>query len=200
MATPSSHLPNVRKKTAQPAEADDLRSEHAQTSLIKEFDPQCQQSRDRLIQEIAAIRQQSTLHLRIAICAAGLALGILAPAVFFQAEQSSLVEAGIHLLIRLPISLPLGAFSWFFLRLHSAAANHIRYYHNELTNIDLRFIALDRAESSELAVVIKEMAGTDRNPVLKRGETTTELEQSKIDPRNSHDVLAAISELLKRIK
>jgi hypothetical protein len=199
MPPPSPHLQDPDQESPPLSELENLSSEQAQTALLREFDPQCQQSRLRLIQELAAVRHRSTTHLVIGVFAIAVAVGILAPAVLFEAAPSDIVQAGIHLMPRLILSLFVGAFSTFFLQLHKAAANEIRHYQNELTNIDMRLIALDRAGDAELGIVIKTMAGTERNPVLKKGDTTAELEQSKIDSQNSQELLAAIQRLLKQI-
>lgn len=199
MATPSTHLPNSHQKALHPPQDGDFRAENIKSSPTTGLDAQFQQWLLRHEQEIESVRQRSKVNLLIGVFAMVLATGILAPAVLLEPAPSSWVEGSIHLLPRLTLSLFIGTFSTFFLRLYNAGAHEIRYYRNELTNIHLQLFALSRAgDNVSRGIVIKAMSITERNPILKEGQTTDELERLKIELRNQSQELATFLRALKQ--
>ncbi|MEG3641279.1 hypothetical protein [Magnetococcus sp. PR-3] len=78
--------------------------------------------------------------------------------------------------------------AFFFLRMYRETLNEIKYYHNELTNLDSKEHGLAIARQLEnKEVVLQEVVGvlmqTERNHVLNAGQTTVEIE--KIRAENS---------------
>jgi hypothetical protein len=199
METPSSELPTPRQK---PPPLPGAQHQQAARSavIVDEFDTPYPHGRDRLILEIATTRRWSTIHLAIGCFAAAVAVGILGSSAFYEAVPNGTPLSALHWGSRIAIGFFVGGLSGFFLRLHKAAADQIRYYHGEVTNIEERFAALNRAGNAELSTIIKAMAATERNPVLKKGDTTTELEKARIDSRDVQEIVRAIEELPKRFK
>lgn len=92
-------------------------------------------------------------------------------------------------------------FAYFFLRLYKSGLSDIKYYQNEITNVDLKLMALKAALASDdpkdLGMVIRELSKTERNFVLKRGETTIELERSKADESLGRDLVKQVASYVR---
>jgi hypothetical protein len=89
-------------------------------------------------------------------------------------------------------------FSLFFLRLYRAGLDEIKFFQNELTNVETKYAALESALASKNADLTERVIGllaeTERNFLLRKGESTVELERAKIDngiAKQVGDVLAA---------
>ena len=69
-----------------------------------------------------------------------------------------------------------------------------------MTNIESKFIALQTAlilkDADATNVAIQGLAHTERNFVLKKGESTVDLERGKIDNQHLKDTLEAISGII----
>jgi hypothetical protein len=88
-------------------------------------------------------------------------------------------------------------FALFFLRLYSNGLVEIKYWQNEITNLELKRIAYNGAmKESELnnlqTKIIESFAATERNFVLNKNQTTVELEKEKLHRQDISDLAAII--------
>lgn len=104
-------------------------------------------------------------------------------------------------LLRISVAFFVEVFSFFFLRLYRASLQEIKYFQNELTNIEARAMALEFAllvDDKEIArVLITELVRTERNFVLKKGESTVELELSKAEVRGAREATEVLGKLIE---
>ena len=112
-----------------------------------------------------------------------------------------------HFIPRLSLIIFAQLFAYFFLRLYKNGLDDIKYYQNEITNVELKVSALkvaldtkDYKNNEILKLVIEEMAKVERNFILKKDETTAELEKIKLENLNSKDLLAHVITLLETKK
>lgn len=87
----------------------------------------------------------------------------------------------------------------FFLKLYKSTLGEIRFVQNEITNIEMRLIALHsaRGASSEvLAATIAVLASTERNSIIDKTQTTVEIERSKAASEIDKTLLEAAVSLL----
>lgn len=109
----------------------------------------------------------------------------------------------IHFVMRLSIAVLIETFAYFFLRPYRGSLEDIKYYQNELANIELRWSALraaiDTAESM-MKIAIEAMAKTERNAILKKGETTIGLERDRMDKNEIIELLRASFGIAQRTK
>lgn len=131
----------------------------------------------RLRQEIEVLSRRGNLNLVIGTVTTALAVAILAYMVLEQtAGLTDLPSILTHYIPRISTGVFIEVFSFFFLRLYRAGLADIKYFQNELTNIELRAIALEAAlangteRSREMVTEI--LARTDRN-LWDRGLTTS---------------------------
>jgi hypothetical protein len=101
---------------------------------------------------------------------------------------------------KLSLSTATSFFAYFFLATYRRNLNEIRYFQNELTNIQSRLFAVEACEpgkgdSTRLAI-LKMIAATERNFTLKRGETTVDLAHKRLDREEIDAMLAANQAIL----
>ena len=94
-------------------------------------------------------------------------------------------------------------FAFFFLNLYRVSLSEIKYFQNELTNIESRILAMDAAlfldDSKALGEIATALSRTERNFVLKKGESTVQLEQDKVDAESMNTHLQSISSALAKL-
>ncbi|HEB61718.1 MAG TPA: hypothetical protein ENI82_01070 [Bacteroidetes bacterium] len=160
-------------------------------------------TRTRLIEELNALTRRGNLNLAIGTTTTLLAIGIIASIVIHQNEltKESLLT---HFLPRVTLSFFIEIFSFFFLRLYRSGLNEIKYFQNELTNIESKFVALENAILSgsieSLHNVLYTLSKTERNFILEKGQTTAEIEKAKIEEDEFKNILMVLVDILKEIK
>ncbi|WP_313168744.1 hypothetical protein [Massilia oculi] len=168
----------------------------------------------RLQAEINALSKRATIYIIIGgiiALAGGVYLYVSAQEVVNLIKENSNLSANFReiayreippLILRLSVVIFVEIFAFYFLKLHKDAMESIRYYQNELTNIDLKTIALNAAYSTSdgecLEGVIKELSITERNFILKGKQTTVEIEKRKFDKYLVTEALDRLTILLKK--
>lgn len=133
------------------------------------------------------------------------------PSTFTKDDLSTFIKEGhslsivlAHYIPRLSLIIFTELFAYFFLRLYKNGLDDIKYYQNELTNVELKISALKVALASNdneiLKLVIGELAKAERNFILKKDETTVELERIKSENLNAKDWLTHLQTLLETKK
>jgi hypothetical protein len=140
-------------------------------------------TRNRLGSEILNLRRQARTNLLLGIATTAIAVLILAGLAFYtdmKMEQPYWLSALKTYLPRVTLAIFIQVFGFFFLRLYRAGLADIKYYQNELTNVESLTIALSAAlalEDAEVAeAVLTRLSMIERNFILKVGESTVELE------------------------
>jgi len=100
-----------------------------------------------------------------------------------SSSETFTILSWIPLISRISIVLAVELFAFYFLKLHREAMDGVKYYQNEITNIDLKAVGLNSAysitEHSNLKSVVEELSKTERNFILSEKQTTVELERMK---------------------
>lgn len=159
----------------------------------------------RLEIEIRNQDRKANTNLLIGGVGALVALVILATSVFLPPHAANPTVFWAMAGARGLLSCTASIFAFFFLSTYRRNLSESRYFHNELTNVEAKLLAIhlhretklskpDRGDATVLEM-LKELAATERNFILRKGETTTDLQQKDID-RQEHDaLLAALSAL-----
>lgn len=107
-------------------------------------------------------------------------------------------------LAKLALSVSANVFAFFFLATYRRNLSEIRYFHNELTNIQTRtlavYVAAEKMLDKPLADALKALSATERNFVLKKGETTADLTVKGMDKEEVGALTAALTEFMKSVK
>jgi hypothetical protein len=146
----------------------------------------CQSTRDRLLNEIESLERRGNVNLAFGSVATVVGLVLLGFFVFFnQSPQADGATMAAYSISRALLVIFIQVFGFFFLRLYRASLEGIKYFHNELTNVEVRYAALEIAVGSAnpkmLSSIIVTLAKTERNFVLSKGQTTVDLERAKLD-------------------
>jgi hypothetical protein len=134
-----------------------------------------EQTTRRITQQIAALGSRANINLFI-----GLVLAISGIVFLIIYVQTSLVDEGtqfttfvIHFLPRLSLVTIIELFSYFFLNLYKQAIDEIKYFQNEITNIDMKMIAASmtlQLSPANPASIITALSGTERNFLIPKDQ------------------------------
>jgi hypothetical protein len=116
------------------------------------------------------------------------------PTITKDSGLTTLNQYLIYFIPRVTLVLFIEIFSFFFLKLYRNSHNDVKFFYNEKTNIDAKCLAIKLAllhrDSKTLNVLVLELARIERNAVLKKGETTLELEKLKIESATNTELLS----------
>lgn len=139
----------------------------------------------RLKDEVVALNRRS--HINLIIGGSITTLGLIV-FIIFMTWSSEFKNADIfaflsHYIPRLSLVALIEVFAYFFLTLYRSNLNDIKYYQNEITNLECRKIGLihyrESTKDKNSLKIFEYFNNTDRNHVLKKGETTVEIEREK---------------------
>ncbi|HAS8556603.1 TPA: hypothetical protein I7776_21585, partial [Vibrio vulnificus] len=177
-----------------------LQSEVKREYLLSNIRQQCEQVRQRLESEISALGRRGNLNLVIGVFTTIAAVTILATTVLDSAQKLDGNDLVAYYTPRLTLSIFIEIFSFFFLKLYKTGLSEIKYFQNELTNVELKFIALEKAyvidNEESIKHVIKELMLTERNFKISKGESTVDLEKHKVDQAGNQKLLDSLVGLL----
>lgn len=140
----------------------------------------------RLKSEVDSLGRRGNLNLGLGAITTITGLLLLGASVFSELTSINDWWGFIsHFTPRLTLVILIELFAYFFLSLYKASLSEIKFFQNELTNIESKQIALQAAMtlSDPLAItnILNNLADTERNHVLKKDQTTVELEKAKIE-------------------
>ena len=171
------------------------------------------QFRARVESEIRTLSSRANVNLFIGSVTTVLGISVLAYMLVvggfvYDAENSMtgniLTDYILYYIPRLSVVLFIEVFSYFFLRLYRANLNDMKYFQNELTNIESKLTALNIAvhgdDNALKAKVVESLLATERNFVLKKGETTIDLEVSKMEAQKSAEATRILQAALKETR
>ena len=156
----------------------------------------------RLSTEISALSRRNATNLAFGITTATLGILFISTAIFDSRTPPASLEAfSLQFIPRLCLVILIELFAYFFLRLYRDGLAEIKYFQNELTNIESRRIALDAAEkcgdSKAREKVISIIAKTERNGILEKGQTTAAIQLAALEQKTSSGVLKALTDVLR---
>lgn len=174
---------------------------------IRDVEQQHAQTIGRLREELYALSRRGNLNLSIGIITTISGLFLLGSFVignsFIPSRNSpATIEAFlIEFLPRLSLVLLIEVFAFFFLSLYKTTLSEIKYFQNEVTSMESKYMALRLAAQSDsgehLASAIDSLAKTERNFILNKDQTTVDLERARIDQAERSDLTGKLAELLR---
>jgi hypothetical protein len=199
---------NVKKRIEAEASKqiiEELRLSVQSDSRLKDVLAYARETAERLNREVAALSRRGNLNLSIGIITTVGGLGVLAYVVF-QVNQlpKETWAVASHYVPRLSLVLFIELFAYFFLRLYKSSLGEIKYFQNELTNVESKrlalIVALNQGDLATVTKVIEDLAKTERNFILERGQTTVELEKSRVENESSVNVLEKAASVLEKLQ
>lgn len=176
-----------------------------ESKYFYELRKELQKTKARLTEEIGALTRRGNLNLVIGGVTTILAVSLLGYVVLTANSNAlELKDFVWHYIPRITVSVFIQIFSFFFLRLYRNSLEDIKYFQNELTNVDSRFASLEAAlilgDKEILSKVIQEVSCTDRNSRLKKGESTVALEKLREENKSLSEMLGSAKDLISSIK
>ena len=176
-------------------------------SQLRDMTVQFAKTVGRLEQEVSALTRRGNLNLALGIMTTVIGLAILGYIVFsasISLSEPNPWSVAAYYLPRITLVIFLEVFAYFFLRLYKASLMDIKYFQNEMTNVEAKYVAARLAlGSSDDGVhrdVISTLSKTERNYVLNKGQTTVDLELEKIERGAMRESLKALSDAVQGSK
>ncbi|ROR02584.1 hypothetical protein EDF72_1718 [Delftia acidovorans] len=196
----------IRSEAADSLIADmkaNIASAHKKELRDKELFVRFEESKARLSRELEALSRRGNLNLALGAVTTVIGLSLLGLSVFQEVTASKdMWTFASHFVPRLTLVLMIELFAYFFLSLYKTSLQEIKYFQNEMTNVESKQIALraalDAGDQSMIASMVSSLAATERNHVLSKDQTTVELEKAKIDREGRSDVAKYLSEILQK--
>lgn len=157
----------------------------------------------RLSAEINVLEKRARINLIIGSLTAFAGVSIF---ILFVFAKTGDIPAQTYLVKefapRISLVIVIELFAYFFLGLYKSNLSEIKYFHNELTNIEHKHLALEEslasANKTTITEIVKGLAKTERNFLLKKGETTVSLEDRRISLEEHKGIInALVSKLAK---
>ena len=170
--------------------------------LQRELNQQHDNTVSRLSMELRALTRRGNVNLSFGITTAIVGMAILSIFVFTLPSADSALEFARSFFPRISLVILIEVFAYFFLRLYSNSLIEIKYFQNEITNIESKFVALRAAahpgNEKSMGDVILNLSQTERNYVLRKGQTTVDVERSKMEKETVTSLLETILKTVSR--
>lgn len=166
------------------------------------LDERFQHTRRRLGQEVQDLAKRGNLNLILGILTTVAGLSVLGYAVFNPPATVAAPELLSYFVPRVSLVVLIEVFAYFFLRLYKQSLSEIKYFQNEITNVEAKHLALQvtlRTDDPGLrSKIVESLAGTERNFILTKGQTTVDLERERLARNTYTSITDAIKDLLKK--
>lgn len=151
----------------------------------------------RIENEIKALNKKSNVNLTIGVITTASAVIFLFYVSLNLAHTFTDWLSFISYFIpRLTLVIFIEVFSFYFLKLYKTNLNEIQYYQNEMTDIEFKIVSLKSAllgqDEEFLKQLLSEVIKIDHNKIIKKDETTIEIEKYRAENENSKELLNRI--------
>lgn len=157
---------------------------------------------ERLGREVQDQAKRGNLNLILGILTTLIGLTVLGYSVFYAPVTQSPSEILAYFVPRVSLVVLIEVFAYFFLRLYKQSLSEIKYFQNEITNIESRQLAIQFAakptEADLRLKIVEELMKTERNFLISKDQTTVDLERDRLSRTTYAEVLGAVKELVKR--
>ncbi len=163
-----------------------------------------EESKERLANEIKRLNLKSNFNLAVGGGITVVGLGLLGAAAFyFDTPKDSTEHFVMAYAPRLSLVILLQIFAFFFLKLYKSSLEEVKYYQNEITNVEHRQAALSAAfardELTQWGDILNALVKVERNRLLEKGQSTIDIEHARIEANGGAlDAIMKIMPLLKK--
>lgn len=155
----------------------------------------------RIKKEIDRLNRRGGANLGIGALIAFSGIAYLGFVIVNQAFDGDRVSYVIHMLPRISFVIVIEVFAYFFLKLYKNGFDEVKYFQNELTNIESKVLAIkflkDVKNEELMSEVIKSLMTTERNFVLSKGQTTVALEKEKLKGIEDRNMISIVKDLIR---
>ena len=177
-------------------------TEIRQSAFYETISDEYKGARSRLISETENLNRRGNLNLIIGIFITLIGIFFLGWSVISAPNlESSDRDLLAYYFPRTTFVILINIFAFFFLNLYRTSLNEIKYFQNELTNLEAKMIAIETMllmeDKESLAKISFELVKSERNFILRRGQTTIELEKEKMGNNFLKENLTVIGDFLR---
>jgi hypothetical protein len=175
----------------------------AEAARSSDISKQFEEARTRLAQEVSALGRRGNLNLSLGVVTTIVGLILLSYFVLSSGDAPKQpIDFALHSFPRLTLVIFIEVFAYFFLRLYKSGLSEIKYFQNEVTNMEAKYIALKTAlnvgDEKIIGDVIAQFGNTERNHILEKGQTTVEIEKTRIDKEALGETLKNLSAIFSK--
>ncbi|PJE40122.1 MAG: hypothetical protein CUR33_13935 [Pseudomonas sp.] len=155
----------------------------------------------RLEKEIYGLGRRANVNLFIGIIISAVGLIYMGWVVKLAADVNFDFDSLAGFIPKFSFVVLVEVFAYFFLRIYKGAQVEIKYFQNEISNIELKYISVlmvnvEARDVDSFRATAGALAASERNFILEKGQTTASLEEARqdnIERKNLIDALLKIS-------
>ena len=155
----------------------------------------------RIKKEIDRLNRRGGANLGIGALIAFAGIAYLGFVIINQVVGNDMIGYIIHMLPRVSFVIVIEVFAYFFLKLYKNGFDEVKYFQNELTNIESKVLAIkflkDVKNEELMSEVIKSLMTTERNFILSKGQTTVALEKEKLKGIEDRNMISIVKDLIR---
>ncbi|MFN3400792.1 MAG: hypothetical protein ACK4Z4_10685 [Ferrovibrio sp.] len=209
-------LGEIKKRIQAEAGADILKSIEARIisdqtlkNLSDEIQEPFEEVQLRLIAEIDSLGRRANLNLALGGLTTLVGLGFLGFFIIYAPQDDAkltqiedLIHFAVHFIPRITLVLFIEVFAYFFLRLYKANLADIKFFQNELTNIESKYLGLRTAlrinDPAIISDVVSKLSSTERNLGMIKDQTAADIERAKIEKEGLAEIFQNISNIFSK--
>jgi len=199
------------------SEVADLKGQIEKDSTLEKLMSSSQLIRSRIMREISDLRLRANINLILGMLITIGGLYLLWTTVSIVDASKLLKQFAIEgdesnfkfikslilpIVPRVLLVIFVEIFAYFFLRLYKEGLSEIKYFQNELTNVELKLVSVEYAYVTNTMESLKEglknLSQTERNYILNKGQTTVELEKAKSESALTQNIIKSIPAVFKK--
>lgn len=143
---------------------------------------------ERIKKEISSLNNKANVNLSIGVVTTILAVGFLISINFNTTKDFINWEQFLfYYLPKISLAIFIELFSFYFLSIYKANLGEIKYYQNELSDIDFKIMSIQTVlltHNQPIDEMYKILMSFDRNKIIKDGELTIDLKRIQIENEN----------------
>ncbi|MFD2247140.1 hypothetical protein [Pontibacter ruber] len=177
---------------------EDVRNDRFST-IINSFSD----SQERLKEETSRLNRQAIINLLLCFLIAFIMIGIISYTSFFSTDFKNVNDWNdftVRLVPKMVSILSLLTIFLYFIRMYKTNIIDVKYYQNELTNIDLKLIATKAAlindDKETINKLVNDLTISERNMIISKDQSTSDLERIKLENDVNKDLLNKIIDSL----
>lgn len=156
----------------------------------------------RLSREVHDLAKRGNVNLVLGIITTLVGLMILAITAFSIPQTQDMQNFVFFFTPRLSLVIMIEIFSYFFLKLYRQNLYEIKYFQNELTNIELIFfsthLSMQTSDCQQINTIACKLADTDRNSNINYGQKNAEIENDRTKQNNESKLIQLLSTLMNK--
>ncbi|MBC3210270.1 hypothetical protein HU755_26040 [Pseudomonas sp. SWRI111] len=197
-----------------------ISSENLLSPIIEDIKSARRESTFRIEVEIDAIARRGNLNLVAGVTMALIGIGTLSFFIFPETANilnlitssvaapanapDSELEQTLKYVTRTALVLSIEVLAFFFLRLYKSNLEEMKYFQNELTNLESKYISLITSAKLERQdtthKILLNFVETERNHILEKGQSTIELKKIELEKNQFIEISKSLASLAPKAK